>query len=324
VSTYDFSKYLDIPRHLAEPKADFAKPKNSWVQQRKWDIPDFLVIKVAPMGAFVMKEDNPNQKYGTEEIRNEILESLEAGACAFHAHARNETGRPTLDVKLYHEIIDPIKEKYGKDVLVCGCPEGGETIEEALTPVVEFKGIMETAPITVTCVNLTGDIVFAMPRQLVQAHVEIMQDLDCKPEIVLHNTGDISLVKRWLIDSGLLKKPYSFRIAVGNPGWAYIEDPFSMAECLPFMVKELKSIAPDCAIMVDMAGRGGLYIVTLAITLGVYGVRVGMEDAVWMYPHKDEKIRDNKSVVKTIAQIAENLGRRLGTADDYRSVVRGG
>ncbi len=318
---YDFSKYVDVPGPYLSDPAGFFVPKKAWVEQRKWDIPDVFVVKVAPVGAFITVEDNPNQKLKNEEIRDEVLECIEAGACAFHVHVRDEKGDHCLDVKHYHDVIDPIKEKYGDQVLVCGCPEGGKTIEESTYPLVEFRGTMETAPITVTTVNLTGEVLACTNAQMVRAHVEIMQDVGCIPEIVLHNVGDISLARRWLIDTGLLKKPYSFRIAMGNPGWGYIEDQFSMIELLPFVFKELKKIDPDCAIMVDMAGRASLHIVTLAMLLGAYGARVGMEDSLYTYPHKDEKISSNRLVVEKTVEIAEALGRKRGTADDYRRFI---
>lgn len=320
MSKYDFTKYKEIT--LGRPdRAELDKPKKAWVEQRKWDMPEALVIKVAPVGAFIMKEDNPNQKFATGELRDEIIQCLEAGACAFHTHVRDEGGKHTLDTKLYHDMIDPIKAKYGKNVVVCGCPEGGHSFEENLTPIVEFRGIIETAPITVSTVCLTGNFTVAGNEAAVRAQVEVMQDVGCKPEVVMHNIGDISLVKRWLIDTGILKRPYSFRVALGNPGWGYVEDPFAMTQLLPFMMQQLKQIDPQCAIMIDMAGRGGLYICTLGIMLGAYGLRVGMEDAIYMYPHKDEMIKDNVSVVKTISSIAKSLGRRIGTADDYRRYI---
>jgi len=108
---------------------------------------------------------------------------------------------------------------------------------------------------------------------------------------------------------------------MGNPGWGYIEDQFSMIELLPFVFKELKKIDPDCAIMVDMAGRASLHIVTLAMLLGAYGARVGMEDSLYTYPHKDEKISSNRLVVEKTVEIAEALGRKRGTADDYRRFI---
>lgn len=311
-------KYKSIPGVYHTPLEAFFAPKKSWVEQRKWDIPEAFVIKVAPVGAFIMKEDNPNQKYTTEENRAEIIESIEAGACALHAHVRDSEGRPTLDVKPYHELIDPVKAKYRQNIVVCGCPEGAGTLADCLRPVLEFKDIMETAPVSVTTVNLTGDFSICRTPEIVQSTVEFMQEVGCKPEITLHNLGDISLVKRWLMDTGVAQKPYYFRIAVGNPGWGYIEDPYTMLECVTYYTRELKKIAPDCAIMLDVAGRAGLFLVPLAIILGLIGIRVGMEDALYMYPHRDEMIKDNATLVRNVVAMVEALGRKVGTADDYR------
>lgn len=319
------AKLKDLPQRYATPKETFyAAPRKSWVTQQRWDMPEAFVIKVAPVGAFIMKEDNPNQKYATEELRKEIVQSLEAGACAFHTHVRDKQGGHTLDAKLYHEVIDPIKEKYGKNVIVCGCPEGGATLAASLRPVLEFKDILEIAPVTVSAVNLAGEYSRCTTADIIRPSVEFIQDTGCKPEIVLHNLGDISMVKRWLVDTGVLKKPYYFRLAVGNPGWGYIEDPYTMLECVSYMTRELRKIAPDCAIMLDMAGRAGLFLVPLAIVLGLIGARVGMEDSIYMYPHKDEMIRDNASLVRHTVAIVEALGRKVGTADDYRRFLREG
>ena len=128
-------------------------------------------------------------------------------------------------------------------------------------------------------------------------------------------------MKRWLIDTRIAKRPYYFRLALGNPGWAYIEDSGTMFECTSFMVRELKKIDPHCAIMIDMAGRAGLFLVAAALTLGLIVARVGMEDALYMYPHSDEIIKDNVSVVKRAVAMTEALGRKVATADDYRTLI---
>ena len=312
------AKYAKMPGGYSTPREAMFEPKTSWVKQQKWDIPEPFVIKVAPVGGFIMKEDNPNQKYTTAEIRDQIAQSLEAGACSFHTHVREEKGAHTLNLKLYHEVIDPIKEKYGSRVVACGCPEGGATVADSLRPILEFEGVLETAPITVSTVNLTGNYSMCRTPEITQAHVEFMEEVGCKPEIVLHNLGDISLVRRWLIDPELLKRPYYFRLAVGNPGWGYIEDPYTLLECVAYMTRELRKLAPDCAIMLDMAGRPGLFMVPMAVMLGLIGVRVGMEDALYMYPHKDEMIVDNPSLVRKAVAVVESLGRKVATANDYR------
>jgi 3-keto-5-aminohexanoate cleavage enzyme len=314
-------KLKDMKGYYSTPPETIFAAKKTWVEQRRWDIPETFVIKVAPVGAFLMKEDNPNQKYHPAEIKREIEESLEAGACAFHTHVRDDQGRHTLDVSLYHEVIDPIKKRFGHDVVVCGCPEGANTVGDSLRPILEFQHTIEVAPITVTAVNLAGDFSVVMTREICQTHVGFMQEVGCKPEMVLHNVGDISLVRRWLIDTGVAKKPYYFRLAMGNPGWAYIEDPDSMFQCITYVVRELKKIDPDCAIMMDMAGRAGLFSVATAISLGLMGARVGMEDCLYMYPHRDEVIQSNVSVVRHAVALVEALGRKVATADDYRRYV---
>jgi 3-keto-5-aminohexanoate cleavage enzyme len=315
------AKLKDLPDAYTAGKEALFVPKRSWVEQRRWDIPDPFVIKIAPVGGFIMKEDNPHQKYTIEEIRNEILACIEVGACAFHTHVRDEGGGHTMEQDLYHDVIDPIKKKFGENVLVCGCPEGGANLADSLRPVVEFQGILETAPVTVTAVNLSGDYSYMRTSKIVEESVGLIQEVGCKPEIVLHNLGDISMVKRWLVDTKILEKPYYFRLALGNPGWGYIEDPDSLLENVNYMTRELRKIAPDCAIMLDMAGRASLFLVPLAIMLGLIGVRVGMEDAIYMYPHKDEMIKDNVSLVRRTVAMVEALGRTVGTAGDYRKYI---
>jgi 3-keto-5-aminohexanoate cleavage enzyme len=313
-----------VPQKYSTSRETFNAPKTSWVEQQRWSIPEPFVIKVAPVGAFIMKEDNPNQIYTTQETVRDILGSLEAGACSFHTHVRDENGKHTLELKLYHEVNDPIKEKYGDKVLICGCPEGGSDLEESLRPVVEFRDIMEVAPVTVSAVNLSGEYSRVTDASIVQKSVDLIQECGVKPEIVMHNLGDISMVKRWLIDTKLLKRPSYFRLAVGNPGWGYIEDPYTMLECVSYMTRELRRIDPECAIMLDMAGRPGLYLIPLAIILGLMGARVGMEDSLYIYPHKDEMINDNIMLVKRTVAMVEALGRKVGTADDYRKFLRDG
>ena len=316
--------FKDMPGSCSSGREALLAPKKSWVEQRKWKIPVPFVIKVAPVGSFIMQENNPNQKYTTEEIRDEIIQCVEAGSCSFHTHARDSQGKHTLDVRLYREIINPVKERFGENVVVCGCPEGGITLADNLRPILEFQDIIETAPVTVTTVNLAGDYSVLATPERVHASVKLMQEVGCKPEIVLHQLGDISLVRRWLIDTKILEEPYYFRVALGNPGWGYVEDPHSLLESVSFMVRQLKEVAPCCAIMLDMAGRAGLFLVPIAIVLGLIGIRLGMEDSIYMYPHSDEMIKDNATLVSHAAAMVKALGRKVATADDYRRFMRDG
>ncbi len=69
--------------------------------------------------------------------------------------------------------------------------------------------------------------------------------------------------------------------------------------------------------MVCNAGRAAIYIATWAMLMGLH-IRVGMEDTIWKYPHKDERMSSNGDSVRAAGQIANLLGREVATADDYR------
>jgi len=58
-----------------------------------------------------------------------------------------------------------------------------------------------------------------------------------------------------------------------------------------------------------------------AIIMGVDVVRVGFEDAVYMYPHKDDYIKEGGKVVEAVAGIARCLGREAATARKAREIV---
>ena len=61
-------------------------------------------------------------------------------------------------------------------------------------------------------------------------------------------------------------------------------------------------------------------MVTLALMLGL-NVRMGMEDTVWKYPHKDDMITNNGEEVQWAIDIARTLGREVMTPNEFRAAV---
>ena len=70
-----------------------------------------------------------------------------------------------------------------------------------------------------------------------------------------------------------------------------------------------------------MGHRNWLPMLTFAIMLGADIVRVGKEDAIYKYPHKDDLITSNADVVETIATIARALGREIATPEEAREIL---
>jgi 3-keto-5-aminohexanoate cleavage enzyme len=309
------AKYGDIP--LTYWKA-FGEKVCDLRIQAKWPIPETVAVTAAPIGAFIDKEQNPHQPFSAEETLKEAMDCVEAGAVGIHIHVRDaKTGLNVGDLSTYHAVIDPIKEKYGDKVVIDGCCVFGETFEELMGPVTD--GLFELAPVNPVA-GFVGDTMRYVPPKLMQASAEYFQEKGVKVKMAVHDTGSISNAKRWLIDPGIVQKPYLFAILPALPGLLFMENPRGMIESMMTVVNRLKEIDEDCIIQVDNAGRASIYVVTWALLMG-FNVRVGMEDTIWKYPHKDDLLSNNAESVRSIVQIANLLGRRVATADEYRRSI---
>jgi 3-keto-5-aminohexanoate cleavage enzyme len=94
-------------------------------------------------------------------------------------------------------------------------------------------------------------------------------------------------------------------------------DPWSYV----YLMSLAQTIPPGATRGVCAGGRNWLPFSTMAIMMGFDMVRVGMEDSVYMYPHRDEKIRTSADAVRKIRTIAEEMGREIATPDEARQIL---
>jgi len=148
--------------------------------------------------------------------------------------------------------------------------------------------------------------------------VQYLQENDIKPEFMNHNWEGIQNVTEWLIKPGILEKPYLMSMGPGmHNAAATYPDPWGFMYLLGMM----KMMPDDSLLSLSAGGRNWLALTNFAITMGVDGVRVGMEDHLWMYPHKDELIKKNADATKKIARIARELGRDVATPTEARAIM---
>ena len=50
-------------------------------------------------------------------------------------------------------------------------------------------------------------------------------------------------------------------------------------------------------------------------------VRVGMEDTVYLYPHRDEKIQTSAQAVRKVVAVANELGREIATPAEAKAIM---
>ncbi|MEM4408184.1 MAG: 3-keto-5-aminohexanoate cleavage protein [Candidatus Caldarchaeum sp.] len=287
-----------------------------------WDVPDKVIVGVAPYGIFIDKEINPYQPIYPEEIIKEFEQCIPLGAVALHTHARDERGNisdPDRACAFLHSVIDPIRARHGKSVVFDGgIAYYGTKIEDNLFPITE--GLYEVAIIN-PAIGQMGEYIRVYTPRVIQAQAEYCEAHGVKPLIDIHDTHDIWNAKKWLIDTGILSRPTYWHILGPMPGgFIYMPNIESMIEGLLYLVRRIREVDRDAEILVTQPARPSIYFIALALTMGLH-VRVGMEDTVWKYPHSNELCTNNAEIVRATVDIARHLGRRPANADEYRKII---
>jgi len=183
------------------------------------------------------------------------------------------------------------------------------------------SGLFDAVPINATAIVLGDDLFVKSPHAMIEK-TRLAVEAGMKVQIAVYTDGDIDNARRFLIDSGVLPKPFSWLILPALPGCSPMYSPESMCDTLIRAVRLIRHIDPDSVIMTCAAGRASTYLATLATMLGLH-VRVGMEDTVWKWPHRDDLIETNAEQFCMVRDIAGMLGRRLMPAAEYKALIAG-
>lgn len=309
-------KYLYLPVTIAMP---FGTKVVDGRVQPPWEIPDRVMIKAAITGALFDRDQNPTQPYTPEEIAEEAIECVEAGACSVHLHVRDESGLPSADRTKTMKVVGALRDRFGRDVHIDGECLLGPTFNDMMAPA--YEDYYEAAAVNTTATYM-GDTLFCIPRPTAVATVEVLQATGHKPQVAVYNQGDVDNASRWLIEPGIIEEPIEWAIVPGVPGCAPMWDPSSMCETLLTFVRRIGEVdpSPEPFIWVASGGRASSYLTAFSIMLGLH-VRVGKEDTLWRYPHRDAVIERNSDCVEDAVAMARLLGRTPMTADEYRARV---
>ncbi len=284
----------------------------------RWDIPSETAVSVAITGGFFMTRDNPRQPISPESIVEASRQCMQAGATALHIHVRNEAELSILDLQLFTEVLEPLHGEYPGLYISAGEVAVGE---EDWTDMQKLSGsgLVAGSPVNTTA-TFVGDTLFAKPPAVMIEKARILQDSGVKPEIAVYTDADVDNADRYLIKSGLVKPPYYWVVLPALPGGSPMHNPHQMVQGLMRIVDSIYDIDRESVIAVCAAGRASVFLVTLAALLGLH-VRVGMEDTVWRYPHRDDLVSSNLETYQTIAGIVELLGRPVMSGDKFRRLL---
>ena len=284
-----------------------------------------LIINIAPNGATISHLDNPNIPTEPERIIEEVIECYKAGASIWHTHLRVK-GIRTHELENYLNCFDAVA-KEAPDLIYSFTPIADlkqmdrRQISPIVDPLMKERGKKYCEMILLSPITYSCGLFFVQPMTEPAAidQVKYIQGLGLKPEIQTRNLDHIARFQRFYIDSGILKKPYVLNVCAGTHDSAPTgPNPWGLVN----MTMLWNSFPKKDTVIGLVAGeRNWLPITVLGIMLGVDTVRIGMEEPIYMYPHKDEMMKRNVDVVKKVVTIAKELGREIAKPDEARKIM---
>lgn len=284
-----------------------------------------VIITCAITGNLTKPEQSPYLPITPQQIADSALEAAEAGAAIAHIHVRDpETGRPSMSIDLYRDVMDRIRIRNKSLVINLTTGPGGRFVPSEEDPKVAAPGTTLMLPekrvehvellkpdictLDLNTMNSGGEVVINTPRN-VRKMAERIKAVGVLPEIELFDSGDCHLARDMFAD-GSLKGPGLFSLVLG------VKYGFNAS---PETMMYGRDLLPPGAIWTGFGiGRAEFPMVAQAYLLGGH-VRVGMEDNLYM--SKGVLAKTNAELVAHAANILRGLGATIATATDARAAL---
>jgi 3-keto-5-aminohexanoate cleavage enzyme len=273
---------------------------------------DKVILTAALTGGVHGKDANPNLPEQPDEIVAQGLDAWRAGAAVIHVHVRDQAGIPTGDLDIFREVHDRLRSSCDAIIQLTTGGGLGVPIERRLE-ITSLQPESCSLNLTTCCFTFGGRESFYQnfPSDILAFARQILQ-LGIKPELECYSIESLDDAQ-WLIDQGMLAKPYYINIVLGIPAQGALKaTPENLMEMIKRLPKE--SIFNVCA-----TGRMQLPLTTLGMILGG-NARVGMEDNV--YYSKGRLARDNAELVERTVRIAGELGLEVASPDEARQILK--
>ncbi|MBI4330356.1 MAG: 3-keto-5-aminohexanoate cleavage protein [Chloroflexi bacterium] len=304
----------------------------NWITPIHLDPPDRtmdkkLVINVAPTGAFIKRVQNSNQPYTVEEVTRHVIESYKLGATMWHVHLRDSEGAPTTNAELTLKALDLVLDEcpdmcFSHTGHVDHSKKGGAALASLVEPLLEAgkrRGRQYIHSVVIAPYNRS--VGYVMDEPGVRDQVDYLQKRGIRAEFQIHHYMCTRHVQDWLLRDNLLEKPYVMNLIMGYHGYDYSAPVSPEPWGRLYYMSMLNTLPKESIVGATVGGHNWLPIVIEAIMLGADCVRIGMEDTIFMYPHKDERIKSCADVIRKVTTIACELGRDIATPEETRQIL---
>jgi 3-keto-5-aminohexanoate cleavage enzyme len=273
-----------------------------------------ITATVAPTWVYTKEIENrvhAKWEQPVQDLIQEIKECVQAGASIIHVHGNKPWSR-----EKWEEVVSGVRKT--TDALI-QVGLSGRPMDER-RELLKLKPDMCSLRLTHSDERYTShsaNLLHTMDE--INEYLELCEKSNVKPELECHNTGALWNVK-YLLQRGLLKTPAFLSLFFGWPGGTWtpptMEEVLMRVKVVPEGCIYQTSIMPETVV----TGRDApLHLSTLTIMIGGH-VRVGVEDYPYM---KDGSMSRNTSdLVKQLARISQDLGRKIATPSETREALK--
>lgn len=270
-----------------------------------------VIISAALTGGVHGKAANPNLPEQPDEIVKQGLEAWRAGAAVLHIHVRDKDGNPSVSLEIFGEVHDRLRAECDAIIQLTTGGGLGMPIEKRLE-ITSLRPESCSLNMTTCCFTFGGRESFYQnfPSDI-KAFAQRILELGIKPELECYSIESLDDTQ-WLIDQGLLTKPYCINIVLGLPGQGALK---ATPQNLMDMVSRLPR---DSIFSVCATGAAQLPLTTMSMILGG-SARVGLEDNV--YYARGKLATSNAQLVERTIRIARELNLEIASPDEARDIL---
>jgi uncharacterized protein (DUF849 family) len=270
-----------------------------------------LIINAAITGMVPGKKDSPHIPITVEEIVEDSVRCVSAGASILHLHARDENGKATYKSEMYARIIKAVREEC-PDVIICVTTSGRfYNVFEKRAEVLDLDGFVkpDMASLTLGSLNFPKQASINDPDMIMRLAEKMAQN-GIKPELEIFDTGMINTAK-YLYRKGYISPPFYFNAILGS---------IYSTQAKMLDLAYLVNLLPQDAIW---AGGGiGVFQLSINIAAIIMGghVRVGLEDNLW-YDFNKKELTTNERSIERLKRIAVEFRRDIATPVEAREML---
>ncbi len=272
-----------------------------------------VISSAALTGAIVANDNCECRPVTPDQIAEDAVRVVRAGASIVHIHARNDDLSDTLAVSRFREIMDAIRNAMDReklDVLInlsTSCGSSGCTDDERIDPVVALRP--EICSYDAGTLNWNYGVIFVNTPYFLEKLGRTCTELGVKPEMEIFDAGMMDNVEHY-VKAGILKAPVHYQFMMGVGG---------ALSGRPENIQFLKSKLPEGSTWsVSGIGKCHLDMMFAGLAYGADGLRVGLEDNIYL-AHGVKAT--NEQLVARCAELCRIAQREPANAAEARELL---